>query len=177
MLVSRMEELGTDEDLSHMTLRKIASRVMAMAHVYDQLLISGSGKGISIAAYMNALIGEITQIYGSLRPKVALEHTIDEIELNLDRASVLGLIVTELLTNAYMHAFPDGIGKIMVSLKHIPHRNTSQLVVSDNGIGFDELKQSKRTGIKLIRMLVEQLEGKIEISTDTGTNFTVEFPL
>ena len=177
MLVSRMEELGTDEDLSHMTLRKIASRVMAMAHVYDQLLISGSEKGISIAAYMNALIEEITQIYGSLRPKVSLERTIDEIELNLDRASVLGLIVTELLTNAYMHAFPDGIGKIMIALKHIPHRKTSQLVVSDNGIGFDEFKQSKRTGIKLIRMLVEQLEGKIEISVDSGSNFAVEFPL
>ena len=177
MLVSRMGELGTDEDLSHMTLRKIASRVMAMAHVYDQLLISGSEKGISIAAYMNALIGEITQIYGSLRPKVSLERKVDEIELNLDRASVLGLIVTELLTNAYMHAFPDGVGKIKISLEHIPHRKTSQLIVSDNGIGFDEFKQSKRTGIKLIRMLVEQLEGKIEISVDSGSNFAVEFPL
>jgi len=177
MLVGRMEELGSDEDSSHMTLRKIASRVMAMAHVYDQLLISGDGKGISISAYMNALIGEIRQIYGLLRPNVELISSIDETELNLDRASVLGLIATELLSNAYMHAFPNGIGNIHITLKRLRNHKSSLLTVSDNGVGFDEFKQNKRTGIKLIHLLVQQLDGKIEISTVAGAKFMVEFPL
>ena len=175
MLVSRMEEIGSDEDSSHITLRKIASRVMAMAHVYDQLLISGGEKGISMITYLKALIGEIIEIYGSFRPKISLTQAIDDIELNLDRASVLGLIITELLTNAYMHAFPHGVGNIDVMLKRKPDHKTSQLVISDNGTGFDEFKQCNRSGIKLIRMLVEQLNGQLQISTQSGSEFTVEF--
>jgi len=177
MLVSRMEELGSDEDSSHITLRKIASRVMAMAHVYDQLLVSGQEKGISIAAYLSALIGEITQIYGSIRPQISLEHTIDDIDTHLDHASVLGLIVTELLTNAYMHAFPKGIGNIQISLVRIPDQKSARLVVADDGIGFKKAHEIKRNGIKLIRMLVEQLDGTIEISNQIGAHFMVEFPV
>ncbi len=176
MLVSRMEELGSDEDSSHITLRKIASRVMAMAHVYDQLLVSGQEKGISIAAYLSALIGEIRQIYGSIRPQISLQHTIDDIDMNLDRASVLGLIVTELLTNAYMHAFPKGVGTIQISLGQIPDQKSARLVVADDGIGFKKAQEIKRNGIKLIRMLVEQLDGTIEISSQIGARFMVEFP-
>ena len=177
MLISRMDELGPDEDSSHVTLRKIASRVMAMAHVYDQLLVSGSEKGISIAAYMKGLIGEIVQIYGSTRPSVELVSTIDDVELNLDRASVLGLITTELLTNAYMHAFPKGVGTIQITLKVSVHQKSALLCVSDDGIGFDAFGQNKRTGIKLIRLLVDQMGGTLDISTVSGTKLAVQFPL
>ena len=131
MLVRRMSEFGMDEDASHNTLRKIASRVMAMAHVYDQLLVSGSEQGISVSAYMGALIIEIEEIYSALRPNVLLVKKIEDSQLNLDRASVLGLIVTELLTNAYMHAFPSGDGKIEIAFKLSDHRREAQLIVSD----------------------------------------------
>jgi len=177
MLVSRIGELGPDQDVSHVTLRKIASRVMAMAHVYDQLLVSGGEQGISVSTYLDALIGEIFEIYGALRPKVTLVKSLEDIELNLDRASVLGLIATELLTNAYMHAFPGGFGEIEISFKKAPRRHAAQLTVRDNGIGFDELKQSKRTGVKLVKMLVRQIEGEIKISVKNGASFVVDIPL
>jgi two-component sensor histidine kinase len=177
MLVRRMSEFGMDEDASHNTLRKIASRVMAMAHVYDQLLVSTSEKGISVSAYLAALISEIQEIYSTLRPKVELNKTLEDIQMNLDRASVLGLIVTELLTNAYMHAFPKGVGKIQVTFQQTPKRNMAQLIVSDDGIGFDDTKQSNRAGIRLIKMLVEQIEGEIHISIKKGSRFVVEIPV
>ena len=177
MLVSRIGELGADQDASHVTLRKIASRVMAMAHVYDQLLVSGGEQGISVSTYLDALIVEIVEIYGALRPGVVLTKALEDIELNLDRASVLGLITTELVTNAYMHAFPDGAGEIEISLKKAPGQRAALLTVQDNGIGFDELKQSKRTGVKLVKMLVRQIEGDIKISTKSGASFIVDIPL
>jgi len=177
MLVRRMSEFGMDEDASHNTLRKIASRVMAMAHVYDQLLVSGSEQGISVSAYMGALIIEIEEIYSALRPNVLLVKKIEDSQLNLDRASVLGLIVTELLTNAYMHAFPSGDGKIEIAFKLSDHRREAQLIVSDNGVGFDEKKHSNRAGIRLIRMLVQQIEGELHISTVAGSRFVVDMPV
>ena len=177
MLVSRISELGSDQDSSQVTLRKIASRVMAMAHVYDQLLMSGGEQGISVSTYLAALVAEIVEIYGALRPKVRLVKALDDIELNLDRASVLGLIATELLTNAYMHAFPDGVGEIEISFKKAPRRHAALLTVKDNGVGFDELKHSKRTGVKLVKMLVQQIEGDITISTKSGSSFIVDIPL
>ena len=150
---------------------------MAMAHVYDQLLVSGGEQGISVSTYLDALIVEIVEIYGALRPGVVLTKALEDIELNLDRASVLGLITTELLTNAYMHAFPDGAGEIEISLKKAPGQRAALLTVQDNGIGFDELKQSKRTGVKLVKMLVRQIEGDIKISTKSGASFIVDIPL
>jgi len=177
MLVSRIGELGVDEDASHVTLRKIAGRVMAMAHVYDQLLASGGANGISVSTYLDALIDEIMEIYGTLRPKVVLVKKLEDIALNLDRATVLGLIVTELLTNSFMHAFPDGVGQIEITFKRGKRRNSAVLTVNDNGIGFDELKHSKRTGVRLVKLLVRQMEGELAISTQHGACFTVNIPL
>ena len=177
MLVSRIGELGSDQDTSHVTLRKIASRVMAMAHVYDQLVVSGGEQGIAISTYLDALIDEIVEIYGALRPNVVLTKSLEDIELNLDRASVLGLSATELLTNAYMHAFPNGVGEIEISFKKAPKRQAALLTVRDNGVGFNELKQNNRTGVKLVKMLVRQIEGDIKISTKSGASFIVDIPL
>lgn len=177
MLVNRIGELDNNQDVSHMTLRKIASRVMAMAHVYDQLVVSGTDQGILASTYLSALIKEIVDIYSALRPNVVLDSTLSDVELNLDRASVLGLIVTELLTNAYMHAFPSGTGRIEVSFRKDLRRHGAILSIADNGIGFDDQKQSQRTGVKLVKMLVQQINGKITLSTEAGTTYQVTIPV
>ena len=87
------------------------------------------------------------------------------------------MIATELLTNAYMHAFPNGVGEIEISFKKAPKRQAALLTVRDNGVGFNELKQNNRTGVKLVKMLVRQIEGDIKISTKSGASFIVDIPL
>ncbi len=129
------------------------------------------------STYLGALIKEIVDIYGALAPNVLLESALDDVELNLDRASVLGLIVTELLTNAYMHAFPTGTGRIDVSFKKDRRGHRALLTVSDNGICFDDNKQSKRTCVKLVKMLVQQIDGELAVSSASGARYLVTLPV
>jgi two-component sensor histidine kinase len=107
---------------------------------------------------------------------VTLVKSIVDVELDLDRASVLGLIVTELITNAYTHAFPHGKGGIHVRMERNAAAKALQLSVSDNGSGFDHRRDTKRNGMKLVRMLVEQISGKLAVTSGNGSRFVINFP-
>jgi len=89
----------------------------------------------------------------------------------------LGIIVAELVTNSYDHAFPGGKGDIAVMV----HRNAGNvdmatMTVSDNGMGFKINGENKRHGIGLVRRLIEQIEGTVTIDSTRGTVWTVSFP-
>ena len=98
--------------------------------------------------------------------------------LSLDQAVPFALIVNELVTNALMHAFvPSGRGSIQVSLRHsLPGR--FELVVADDGVGIsvELLKTGKGgTGLNLVRVLMKQLGGSLEVDPSQGTIFRTAF--
>ena len=85
-------------------------------------------------------------------------------------------MVNEVLSNALKHAFPDGReGKIDVRLTALAD-GKGELVVSDNGVGYELTQDSKGIGSKLIRAFVSQLGGESEITTKSGTAFSLKFP-
>jgi two-component sensor histidine kinase len=177
MLVRRIHTLEEGGVSAEDTLRKIASRVMAMGRVYDQLIVSDHDRFISASAYLTSLIKDIRDIYEPLHPHVHLDDSIAPIDLDIDQASVLGLIATELFANAFMHAFPKGRGTIVLRLKRNDNKVSATLSIADNGIGFDAAKASTRNGMKLIHRFVEQIGGTMEITTNEGSEFRVTFPL
>jgi two-component sensor histidine kinase len=104
----------------------------------------------------------------------------------------LGLIVNELVTNTFKHAFPVGRnGLVEVELKYLPDvpdreigrslaSGLGEIRVKDNGVGLPpnlNLSETPSMGLHLVRVLVEQLEGELEIAASRGTSFTVKFPL
>ena len=99
--------------------------------------------------------------------------------MSIDHAVPCGLIVNELVHNALKHAFPDGReGEIRISC----HQNDQGLVlqISDNGAGIPadpDLGKTNSLGLQLVRTLVEQLEGSIEVSNSAGTDFRIVFRL
>jgi two-component sensor histidine kinase len=95
--------------------------------------------------------------------------------LELDLVTSLGIIVAEVTSNAYLHAFHKGPGKISVKLVHKNHTGT--LTISDDGSGFIEKPGSKRHGVGLIKRLMEQAKGTAELKSDHGTTWTFSFPL
>ena len=88
-------------------------------------------------------------------------------ELELDLVTALGIIVTETTSNAYLHAFPAGPGTIRVLLTQSD--GIAVLTISDDGVGFTEQKISKRHGVGLIRRLIEQANGTVQLKSDHGT--------
>jgi two-component sensor histidine kinase len=105
---------------------------------------------------------------------VKLSYFTDPIQLDLDVATSLGIVITELISNAYTHAFPDGPGEIVVTMRAIPEG--AWLSIVDNGTGFVET-ETKRRGVGLVRRLLGQVGATLSLQSDQGTTWTVNFPV
>jgi two-component sensor histidine kinase len=90
----------------------------------------------------------------------------------------MGLIVNELLTNAFKHAFPNNIGLIEVLLYESVDDNNLHLIIRDNGIGIPrniDFKATTSLGLRLVRILTQQLRASLDLSCTLGTSFHFAF--
>jgi len=135
---------------------------------------------INFADYIQRLAEEL---YGSLLiapQRVNLQIDADGVDLSVHRAIPCGLILNELLSNAFKYAFPEGHsgGKVVVCFrKEQPDRLT--LTVQDNGVGIPETfdwRKAKSLGLQIVRILAKQVNGSVELYRDSGTRFTVTMP-
>ncbi|MDC7228325.1 MAG: histidine kinase dimerization/phosphoacceptor domain -containing protein [Spirochaetales bacterium] len=155
------------------------NRIMTMAMIHGQLYDSGDFGSLDINVFFSDLTGMIKGIY-DLSDRIKIEYRLDPGRLELDRAVTLGLLVNEILTNAFKYAFPDEQeGCIYISFRFL--EEVSVLEISDNGIGAepDVLtgEGGASLGMKLIHQLVIQLQGNIEIDSARGVAIKISFPL
>ncbi|GFK93602.1 Blue-light-activated histidine kinase 2 [Fundidesulfovibrio magnetotacticus] len=98
--------------------------------------------------------------------------------LGIDAAIPCGLLLSELVTNACKHAFPEtASGELAVRLSI--REGLARLVVEDNGRGLEhdfDIRGARTLGFTLVQALVEQLRGTLKVETGQGTRFTVSFP-
>jgi two-component sensor histidine kinase len=166
---------GEHSEASKSAFRIISQRVLGLAQIYDHLLGDGMTKIINFGEYADALCQNIPTLYTDSDIVVGYEN--DDLSLPLDDATAMGIIITELVTNAYVHAFPGGAGEIEVALHCPPGRNSAVLTISDNGIGFEEAP-TPRHGMQLVRRLVKQLNGTLTFDSDhTGSVWTMVLPV
>ena len=179
-----MSEVGAKHDPhSIFAFRSIALRVMGLAGVFDHLLGTGMGKTISFGDYVVTLCDNLPDLY--VTEHVKLRCSAHSVELDLEMATSLGVVVTELVSNAYLHAFPERIGaegtgpkrtgEIRVVLRTTPEG--ASLSVGDNGVGFVDEVESKRHGVGLVRRLVSQVGGTLTLRLGGGTTWTIDFPV
>ncbi len=159
-------------------LRQTKHRMEALAHVHEQLYQAPELGRIAMGRYVQSLLAELRQAYGT--PHVSLRTTVGEVVLSIDSAIPCGLIVTELVANAFKYAFPDGVaGTISVALQAVDEQY--QLQVSDNGIGLPpgfDLERRSSLGLRLVQLLVRQLQGRCDVNHDQGgTQWLIRFPL
>jgi two-component sensor histidine kinase len=163
-------DAGHDE-ASIQAFRSIAARVMGLAEVFDHLLGTGMHRVINFGDYVSALCRRLPELFGE--NEVNLVCTVEPAQLDLDVVTALGIVITEMVSNAYLHAFPggrrDGEISVVLGLKG----NQMDLSIRDNGIGFVE-GEGQRRGIRLIRRLVEQTDSRLILRVDHGTLWTIE---
>ena len=156
-------------------IRAIARRVMSLSKIYDHLLDHGLEQTIDFGAYLESLCSSLESFQEKGEYKIELLCEPMPMELGLDLVTVLGIIVTEITTNAYLHAFPAGPGTIRIALTR--KEDNAILSISDDGTGFVPQKESKRHGIGLIKRLMEQAKGTAQMTSDHGTAWTLVFPV
>lgn len=160
-------------------LKQSQSRINTMAILHNKLYQTKDFTNVSIEEYLKLMLHSISGSFGSEKCKIEFVIEADsDIELNIDMAIPFGLILNELTTNSFKHAFEGkSTGKIHILFTKIENR-TFQFIYKDDGVGLPENYNenlSQSLGLELIEMLVQQLNGSIKIENDNGARFKIEF--
>ncbi|MBI5679389.1 MAG: PAS domain S-box protein [Methanobacterium sp.] len=157
-------------------LKESQGRVKSMALVHEKLYQSDSFSKINFKEYIKNLVSDIFNSYG-IKGKIGLELDIDDLNIGIDTAVPLGLIINELVTNSAKYAFPQGKkGIIKILFKLVDDKYF--LTISDDGVGIPhdiELGKTKTLGLQLVINLINQIDGNIEIGRNHGTEFKIIF--
>ena len=164
------------DDNAREEVGSIANRVMTLAQIYDCLLGVGLSETIDLKAYLTQLCSFLPGLQDDRKWKVELVCHAGSLILPLNNITVLGMIVAELVTNAYRHAFPNMAGTITVGLTSAGH-GKAILTIWDNGIGLAPTGPTTRRGIGLVRRLIGQMNGTVDVCSDKGTRWTLAFPV
>lgn len=158
---------------AHRALDHVASRINAISLAHDQLAPRSEGQIVRLSHYIRALCSAIR----NQAEDVEVDAECDELELTIDRALPVGLILNETAMNSIKHAFGTEGGRIRVTLVGGVGYGQARLTMSDNGCGIRNPNE-KGSGLKLIASLARQIGGTIDQnSTQAGTTTTLTFPL
>ncbi|MEA3288474.1 MAG: PAS domain S-box protein [Candidatus Marinimicrobia bacterium] len=178
-LLNLQAEYTQDEHLFEI-FGETQNRIRTMALIHERLFKSKSMDAVDFDQYIESLIYELINFYTIDQQRIRFHQDIDQIKLNINKAIPCGLIVNELITNVLKYAFPDnGEGDIWVSVKAIGH-SAAEIIVRDNGVGLNpslDFETTQTMGLRITRILTEQLEGKMEIDRTNGTSFKLRFNL
>jgi len=176
-LINLQIQNNSDPDLLRI-MKDIELRIRSMALIHEHLYKTESLDRIPLADYLQSLA---TIIMGTFSGKhLHLTTHLEATEVSIETALPLGLITNELLTNAFKYAFPDQKeGEIQIILCRA-EKDQYCLKVTDNGIGLPgdfSFHTQTTLGMFIIRLLVEQLEGSIEVKNceNGGTSFIIHF--
>ena len=159
-------------------LRESQDRIHAMALVHERLYRSNDFAGIDVKGYLSDLVEHLRTSYRTERLGVTVD--CDQVFVSLDTAIPLGLIVSELVTNAFKHGFPNGASGLVKVTARATGTSACMLVVEDNGTGMPTglaVGTTSSLGLHLVNILVEQIEGQVTVKNDNGAHFAITFPL
>lgn len=159
------------------------NRIKSMSLIHEKLYHSESLSRIDFSDYLASMAQEISAANYLMADRVRIELDIESVEIPVDSAIPLGLILNEVITNAFKYAFPgEGKGRIRVSLRRLDGpESRAELRIEDDGVGLDAAETGHDAGgglgRELIKALVSQLEGSIAIDGGEGTRYVIDFPL
>jgi two-component sensor histidine kinase len=152
----------------------MGQRIAAMSAVHEHIYRSNDFSNVRVKDYLHTLVENIK---AGQPGSVQVVEDIEDLSVDKDMATPLGLILNEVVSNAFKHAFRDGrAGIVKVTVKGLPGGRGS-LAVEDNGTGFDEKEPSKGIGRRLVSAFTEQVRGQSVYRFSEGTRFELTFPL
>ncbi|TAN44784.1 MAG: PAS domain S-box protein [Nitrospirae bacterium] len=153
------------------------NRIKSMALVHEKLYGSHDLAHIDFKEYLENLVGGIADAYN--RRNVRLSVDMEPLHLDVNIGIPCGLMVNELVTNSFKYAFPEErSGTIRVGVNKNSEKDYL-LFVEDDGTGFPsdiDFRNHSSLGLKLVNVLTKQVRGTIELSSERGTVFKINFP-
>lgn len=175
--VLSLQARGQQDAKVRAALESAVSRVAVIASAQERLHVTRADHQgrVELSGFLTALCTGLGNLLRDVRP-IAVRVEAAPVELPPSRAVAVGLIVNELVTNAFKYAFPDGAGgAVVVSLQ--PAGKRLHIVVTDDGIGCP-VDPNGGTGSRLVRLLASDLGGEMErMPVDTGCKVRVTIPM
>ena len=175
----RMQAMRIRDDELAYLFRESESRVHSMALIHEQLYQTTDFAKVDFKEYCQQLIQHITNMQRVTKDiQINLDH-IEPVTLTLETAIPCGLIINEVITNAFKHAFPRDYEHGQISVRLHPTATEYNLTIQDNGIGLPDnfgAPETQTLGVRLIQTLVNQIDGQVKFHTDNGARVDVTFP-
>src|SRR5690606_11673659 len=138
-------------------------RINAMALIHRKLYNEDQNRSINIREYIEELIQYLVYTYGYHERDLRLNLSIEEIDVDVDKAIPLGLILNELISNAFKYAYANQNNpELKVNLSNCTDSQI-QILISDNGVGMatsGSVNDEKTFGVKMVKTLIKDLKGK-----------------
>jgi two-component sensor histidine kinase len=159
-------------------LSDAALRISTIAMIHAQLCEAPPGASVDMRVFVQELVANLRRMLTDSKTGIATRLSLEPVTLPLHLATHCGLLISELMTNAFQHAFvqvPDGA----IDIRLVKHGREVILTVRDNGVGLPreaDRADTKGIGMRLVRLLAtRQLRGHLSISRRHGTRVTVRF--
>jgi two-component sensor histidine kinase len=153
---------------------EVRRQIWAIGQVHHKLYAGGKLDHIDLSSYIDDILNHSIISFGSLNERVRVTKQLEPIWVDVEAAIPIGLIVTELLTNAFKYAFPGRrCGEVRVGLAS--RSGYGELTIMDDGVGLPEERHG--SGFRIVQALASQIEGELELLSRAGTRWTLRFPL
>ena len=163
-----------DAEAAH-AVKEGQGRVEAMAIIHRDLYLTEKLTEVNIKGYLEKLVGNVSQAFGN--DNVQLTQHIEDLEVDVEKAIPLALIVNELITNVFKHAFNQHPNPVLSLTAQKRANGDLLLEIADNGPGMDpDTLQQDSFGMEMIRSLVKQLKAKLSIINENGCKTQVILP-
>ena len=178
--LARMQSRSAADTAVREALDEMQARINAIAGVHRRLYTSDDVRSVRLDEYLSGLAEELEGAMGAAGDGHPIVVRAEAIEVPTDRAVSLGVLVTELVTNAFKYAYPEGTGgEIRIGLhRHSPA--VGLLLVEDDGVGSDQSTIARGTGMggKIVHAMAANLGSEIRIDpAHAGTRVSVPFPI
>ncbi len=160
-------------------LQRISERVQSLALVHQMLLEDANASHIDMNQFLSALCNHIERAGGIKPAHVSINVRAEPDLVDVKRAVPMGLIANELITNALRHAFTEQTSRRQIEVSYtVLASGEGELAVSDNGTGCGGFQPEKWNGVgsRIVRSLVQQLQGRMTLATATGARISIVIP-
>jgi two-component sensor histidine kinase len=160
-------------------LSETQARIYAIASVHKRLYTSKDARVVALDEYLAAILDHLAVTLRNEGRGATLRYTIEPLTLPTDASINLGVVVTELVTNAFKYAYPSGNGEVRVRLASLPE-SKAELLVEDDGVGREETAPAQGTGLgmRIVHAMASSMEAEIEYTKRApGTAARMVFPV
>tara|TARA_B100001765_G_C19499806_1_gene338692 strand:- start:692 stop:1531 length:840 start_codon:yes stop_codon:yes gene_type:complete len=175
-----LQSRNTKNDKVKELTKSSQNRVLSMAIIHEMLYLKQNISRIDFRSYVQGLTDYLIKSANADKKNIEVQIDIPDIQLGIDTAIPLGLLINEAFTNSIKYAFNEkNKGLVDIELKRTDNPEEYKLRISDNGTGFTKqvnIKKTKSLGLKLIHNLARQLHGSARrLNTGHGTGYEIIF--